>query len=539
MYDDRLFGSFLLDMGLVSRAQIETALAQARESGSTLSHILTSNGFLGEDEARRALGAFLGVPFARIDVKNIPPEILFLIPEPICRAHSLVALEVKEGALQVALLNLEDLAALEPLRLPYTLKPQLTDQASLRSALLRYQHLLKERFAVDVDGLLLRALAQGASEVHLEKQGENFLVRYRVAGRLRDAYTLPSQVALDIAGRLKRLGKLLPDTITPQEGRFKMLLDGEGGEVSVQIASIATIDGEALTLRLLPTNSQGHSLERLGLGGDGLEELHRALNARAGLVLVCGDAESGAEALLTAMLAHTAHPTRRLVVISDAEVPNLSFATQLGYSALRAALRQEPDVLMISELRDREAVSLATAAANRGVLVLAGSSARSPAEALGEIIDEYGVPSVTLAASFAGGLGARVARRVCPAKLNPYRPSRQEFTTLEQKGVDLVRVLNALKQAHTIDANAGWKDVPFFQTQVCSGCQGGYLGYIGIHERLPASVAVKQLLKENASAAELHQQARDEGVLSLAEDALYKAAQGLLSFEDAALAGDL
>lgn len=578
MYDEgERVGNFLLDAGLISRTQLEASLGVAYDTQTPLAQVLIEGGILNEDEIRRAVARGLGVPFVRLSANEIAHDALTKIPEPFCRAHGLVAFSFEGSTLEVALLDIADLEKLTGLQLhaKYNLVPRLTDRESMTRALLQYQKHLKDQFGSRiagaagaivafsgtstkdleaaserapvvalVDALIGHALYQSASAIHLETRESGLLLRYRVGTMLYDAMVLPVRVAPSVGLRLKALAGLRLDSRAPQEGRFRVAL-GEGSEdqVSIRVSTmpVGETDTEKIVLHLLHEHvgRRGFTLESLGLHGAGLEQVHQVLAQKSGLLLVCGPAHSGKTTFLYTLLDMFGGSGQSVASIEEKVELRLPFVTQtqvaedVGLSlaaGLRALLRQDPDVVMVSNIRDRETALLAVEAANRGRLVLAAIEADTAANGVSVLL-ELGVSPLMLAASLQISVGLRLVRKLCPNKRETHRLVRIETNTLEPY-VDFGRVLAALKAENALQASVLWKDVAFFRAEACSECRGGYQGYVGLQEVLPASATSRELISREVDADSLESQARDEGMLNVVEDALYKAAQGLTSIEE-------
>lgn len=573
---------FLLDTGLVSRAQLDAAVALAQDNDAPLSRVLVETGVLGEDVVRRAVAQALGIPFIHFTPNEIAPEALIKIPEPVARAHGMVAVAVEGSVLHVAVLDIASLPVLEQLQLhaTYKIAPRLTDRESMTKALLQYQKNLKEQFgsriaaqaqAVDtpasaslkdlrtaaervavghvVDALIAHALYQLAGVVYLEVKDAGMLVRYRIGTHVYDAMLLPGRAAASIVLRLKLLAKLSLDSTLPQEGRFRVALGDTNEQVLVRVATVPAMRNgapyEKVVVQLLHERMgrRGFTLESLGLHGDSLEKVHAVLQQKTGLLLVCGQegvAEgAGKTTFLYTLLDMFGGLGYSVASVEDNIEMYMPFVTQtqvdegVGLSvaaALRAVLRQNPDVIMVSDIRDRETALLVIEAANRGVLVIAAIEAGSASAGIFKML-ELGVSSVMLATTLKISLATRLVRRVCPNKQESKRLSRDYADALEPYA-DFGRVLSALKAEGIFDASALWRDVLFFKAHSCIECRGGYSGTVGLQEVLSTSATIKELLLREIEQEVLEGQAREEGMLTLVEDGLYKAAQGQTSIEE-------
>jgi len=407
----------ILDSGLVPGADLGEAAARASAEGARLSDMLVALGSISPGDIRRMQAYALGVPFVDLKGRKIPLETLSLIPEPLSRAHSAVAYAVRaDGALEVALADPDSLEAIRVVLSDRGLGmlPRFADTESIKEALVRYQQSLKAEFgeAIQreatalrgapegtaspalVDALMKHALVQGASVIHIEP-GEQTLARYRIGGRMHDAIVLPRQASPSMVARLKELAGLdVAEKAKPQSGRFKAAVDGQKATVSASFMPVQ--GGEKAVLRLMRHGAAGYSLESLGFQGEELELIHEALAARRGLILVAGPEGSGKTTTLYTMLDILDAPDVAISTVEESiehrmpRVAQTGVRKDLGLSAgdaLRAALRQDPDIVMVGDIRDGEAAALVVSAALAGKLVLASVRADSMAEAVKKLAD--------------------------------------------------------------------------------------------------------------------------------------------------------
>ncbi len=556
---DKELGDFLLDARLLGRAQLEDMLAASSRESTGLYAELMKRSMVPEDELRRAAAHVLGVPFAAVLHEDIDAGSLMLVPEPIARTHSVAVFRVRGHAADVLLLDLDALTAVAYLESEQhlTLVPHLTDRTSLKRALLMQQKALKERYgeklknnenASALDALLSHALLSRASEIHLESrpgnEGLEMLVRYRSGGTLYDAMVLPRQAA-NIASRLRELASLSFTMAVPQEGKFKVTL-ANGERLRVRTAVVPAHQGEKTTLHLAreSTGQKGFTLDTLGFHGESLELLHEALARNSGLILVAAPPSGGKTTVLYAILDSIATAYRSTASVEEkvqiplAHVTQVPTRKELGLTtaaALRAVLRQRPDVVMVDEVLDEDTASLVASAASRGTLIIAGIEAGSAAEAI-QKMRTLGVPPALLASALSLSLAQHVAKKVCPHCKEEYSLSRVEAAPLEQRedegrqGADFGRVLAALKAEGIASPDAQWKGMLFSRATGCSKCELGYLGEIGLQEVLPNSTTVKDLILKGAAAEAIA--AGADMPLSILEDGLFKAAQGLTSIEE-------
>lgn len=566
--------AFIIDSGLVPRSEVDEAAAIAQESGQSLGETLVSRGSITEDALRRLQAYTLGIPFVNLKEHRIPLEVLALIPEPISRTHSIVAYKKEGGILEVAMLDIEDLPSVDAVRAKTGLKivPRLADTESIKHALLAYQQSLKKDFgdiisaatgklksivttdaeptsaelkamAEDlsivriVDTLLRHAIAQDATDIHIEPMKEQVLVRYRIGGALHDAMTLPREAAHGILARIKDLANLnLEERHVPQDGRLKMETGAD--EVSLRVSTLPTAVGEKVVLRLLRQTGEGFTLDSLGFHGASLERVHRALRERSGFILVAGPAGSGKTTTLYTLLDILNKPSANISTVEDKvdyrmkRVHQVQANTASGLSrvaALRAALRQDSDVVMIGNLADADTTALAVSAALSGRLVLAGIEAGSAAEALARLAD-LGIDPLEIASSVHLVIGQRLARRLCAEK-DSYRTTRADRGAVADEK-SFTTVLAALREEKLAGDTALLDLVTFYRAKPSTECYDGYRGHIGLQEVLAVSNATRELLRTEGTSAAIEKQAKREGMLTLLEDGIYKAMRGMTSLEE-------
>jgi len=567
---DAQLKTFVLDSGLVSRKDFEAAEEAAKTSGQPLSEVLVSQAVLGEDDLRRMQAHILGIPFISLAGLKIDFAVLSLIPEPIARKHNVIAYKKTADALEVAMLYTSDLEPLNFIKKKIGLKilPRLTDAASLKSALLQYQKSLKEEFgdiiqgasesitedpALDtaglqkladdvpvikvVDTLLRHAVVQGASDIHIEPLENMLLVRYRIDGILHDAMELPKNIAAGVTARIKVLANLkLDEKRLPQDGRFKMEADKE--RVSLRVSVMPTYFGEKTVMRLLREGGGGFTLESLGFHGAALERVHAATKQSTGMILMTGPTGSGKTTTLYTLLDILNTPDVNIATIEDPieyQLPRVNqtqVRADIGFtfaSGLRSLVRQDPDVIMVGEIRDTETASLAINAALTGHLVLSTLHTNSAAATIPRLLDMEAEPFL-LVSTLRVIVGQRLVRRLAPDRTE-YLLSEEEINQLKG-AVDIERVLKVLKEEKHIPAEATIKDIPFFKPTEKGVSPDGYSGRIGIHEVLPVTHEVRELILKRASSDDIEAQAKREGMLSMVEDGIFKAASGITTIEE-------
>ena len=388
-----------------------------------------------------------------------------------------------------------------------------------------------------VDTLLNHAIIQGASDIHIEPMENQLLVRYRIDGVLHDAMVLPKDSAPGITARVKVLSNLkLDEKRLPQDGRFKIQLNNE--KVSFRVSTIPTYHGEKTVMRLLRESSGGFNLESLGFHGQGLEALHDAMNQHVGMLLVTGPTGSGKTTTLYTLLDILNTADVNVCTIEDPieyQMPRINqtqVKPDIGMTfamGLRALLRQDPDIIMVGEIRDGETASLGINAALTGHLVLSTLHTNSAAGTIPRFID-MGAEPFLIVSTVKVIIGQRLVRKLCAVK-EKYFLSKSEIDALGKKA-DLHRILTALKDEAIVGKDATWETVPFYKPKSSPECDEGYKGRVSIHEVLRMTSGIRDLAVTNSSAEKLENQARKEGMLTMLEDGIFRAAQGMTSIEE-------
>jgi len=535
--DPKKLKKFLLDSGLVNRGDVEKSEKYAEDKKVSLADALIKETGLSEDNIRRAEAYVLGIPFINLKNEKIDFSILSLIPEPIARKHNIVAFRKTSKMLEVAMLNTGDLAAIDFIKkkVGLNIAPRLTDGESIRNALLQYQKSLKAEFgdiiqkevgslkmvleeegddeedaaerlkklAEDlpvvriVETLLNHAIIQNASDIHMEPMENNLLIRYRIDGILHDAMTLPKTATSAITARIKVLSQLkLDEKRLPQDGRFKITMNDQ--KVSFRVSVLPTYYGEKTVMRLLREGAEGFTLEGLGFHGDGLEQIHQGTRQHTGMILITGPTGSGKTTTLYTVLDILNTPEVNISTIEDPieyQVPRINqtqVKPDIGFTfsgGLRALVRQDPDIIMVGEIRDNETAALAVNAALTGHLVLSTLHTNSAAAAIPRLLD-MGVEPFLLVSTLNIIVAQRLVRQLCPVK-EKKKMTSEELDRLAER-VDLDKVLKILKKENIVGPKDTWKTIPFYHPQSTPDCEDGYKGRKGIHETLKVVVSPPQ-----------------------------------------------
>lgn len=572
--DPEKLKQFILESELMPESEVTKLYALAKSRGQSIEEVFLASGQIKEDDFRRIKAYLLGIPFVNLKKEKIDRDTLFMIPEPIARKHNIVAFRQKGNELEVAMLDPEDLEAIEFIKKGVGLKilPRLTDNDSIRQILLQYQKSLKAEFGdiiqaesrllekaggmgeeaaagelkklaeglpvvKIVDTLLLHAILQQASDVHIEPYEKELVIRYRIDGVLHDAMILPKTAAAGIIARIKILASLrLDEKRLPQDGRFK--IEPAGQKVSLRVSILPTFYGEKVVMRLLPDTVKGFTLEQLGFHSLGLERIHGGLRGKTGIILVTGPTGSGKTTTLYTILDLLNQPDVNISTIEDPieyQIPRINqtqVKPEIGFTfanGLRALVRQDPDIIMVGEIRDEETANLAINAALTGHLVLSTLHTNSAAATIPRLLD-MGVEPFLLVSTVRLIVSQRLVRQFCAVR-ESYALTETELKKLKSR-VDLDRVFEALKAEKAVKSDETWSKITFYRPQSSPECPDGYTRRVGIHEVMIMSPAIKELVMKGEAAARLEEEARSEGMLTMLEDGVYKAARGVTSLEE-------
>ncbi|MCI0437485.1 MAG: Flp pilus assembly complex ATPase component TadA [Gemmatimonadetes bacterium] len=545
----RVLGQLLLAAGEVTPEDLDAALEEQRRTRERLGEVLVRRGADAEAVAR-ALAAQLRLPFAEAPLEPEPAALALVDPALAARLR-VVPLAADARAVRVAMADPLDARAIDDLQFQTgrRIEPVVATPSAVAAALAAYHHGMVDeildrmpetrgaRAAAEapdvialrraseappvvalVDLVLARAAKARASDIHIEPAEGRTRVRARVDGALRELLTLPEQAALAFASRIKVMSDMdIAVKRRPQDGRASVRIDGR--PLALRVSTLPAQGGEKIVIRILDPGGAGSDIDALGFDADTRVRFLRLLERSHGVLLVTGPTGSGKTTTLYTALGRLDRERRNILTLEDPIEYRLEGLTQvqvhrkagLGFpAALRAALRQDPDVIMVGELRDRETVEIAMAAAMTGHLVLSTIHTNDAASAATRLT-EMGAPAWLIAAGLIGVLAQRLVRRLCPecARRRPARAGELREAGLAERPVHL------------------------FTPGGCRRCDGsGYRGRIGIFELLPVDPLIRRLVLNGGDAARIRDAARAGGMRTLAEDAWAKASAGWTTLEE-------
>jgi type IV pilus assembly protein PilB len=562
------FGEFLIEAGVLAPEQLKKALQEQRPGGERLEQALIRKGYLKEEPAYQCLADYFNLPYIDLDTYLIDDQIVRTIPEELARRHTMIPLFKIGSTLTVATDNPLNLLALDEVRNKTKTNVEIAvstekkikkaiDQYyspgatmlndTLRQAAVKngtessrepsdyrkaYDLQVKEPLAGPVEAvpaarmfdiIMMQAIRDRASDIHFEPDEKNLRIRFRIDGFLFETMTLPKAVHPAITARTKILAEMdITETRLPQDGNFNIRMENHGFEI--RVSTFPTIYGENVVLRILDQSSPLLTLEDLGFSEEMLARYRQLIRRTTGILLVTGPTGSGKTTTLYASLNIINSVDKNIITIEDPVEYRLSLIrqTQVNPKAgitfatgLRSILRQDPDVIMVGEIRDLDTSQVAIQAALTGHLVLSTLHTNDATEAITRLLD-IGVEPYLISSSVIGVLAQRLVRTICP-HCKTSTPSDGE--TLKELGENISKS----------------KEPPaFYRGKGCKQCkQSGYLGRTGIYEILVLNEKIKRLVSEKAPAQVIREVARETtGLKSLREDGLTKVLKGMTTKEE-------
>ena len=543
-------GELLLQAGKLSARDLERALAAQREMGGMLGRVLVRLGLVSEIDVARALSTQLGVPLAAAeDFPEILPEVEGLLPE-FLQANAACPLRLEGQELHVALAVPQDAFVRKALHLAtgLTIRPYLALEGDIEKALAEPVEEASEDeeggFADGLDGgdfvehlkdlaseapvirlvnsIIGRVTDLRASDIHLEPFDDGLHVRYRVDGVIHQGELVPPRLSAAVGSRVKLLAHLdIAERRLPQDGRIKTRVKGR--ELDLRVSTVPTVHGESVVMRVLDRASVRLNLDTMGFAQDTLTRFNTLLARPHGILLVTGPTGSGKTTTLYAALSKIDSEANKIITVEDPVEYQLEGINQIQVhpqinltfaNALRSILRQDPDIIMIGEMRDGETAQIAVQSALTGHLVLSTLHTNTAAGAITRMQD-MGVESYLITSSVNGVLAQRLVRTLCEHCKEPHEPGPE------------------LRASTGLARFAAGQ--PIYRAVGCAHCrQSGYRGRTGIHELLVLDEPMRRAIIDGKDANALHALAVQHGMLSLYEDGLRKVAAGVTSLDEVA-----
>lgn len=548
----QLLGEILLEKRVITAQILEEALEVQRTTGERLGRVLVHLGCVGEHVLVEALAGQLAVAYVYLDGLPVDPELVRSVPEKLIRRHKAVALRRDGNRLRVAMSDPVNMTAVDDLRLVSgcEIDPVLAPESELDLVIRKYVGFpeLEESAGAQVDvevvrsevvslnpgepmddeapvvrvvnSVIMQAIRDAASDVHVEHLEEQVRVRYRVDGLLRDLTVLPPKFRHPLVSRLKIMARLdIAEKRVPQDGRFQVRYRGR--EIDFRVSTMPTVFGEKVVIRVLDKAGMIASVDELGFTAVNRLRLDRILRHPYGMVLITGPTGSGKTTTLYAILNEMNSPSLNAITIEDPVEYILPGVNQIPINpragltfarGLRSILRQDPDIVMVGEIRDAETAEIAVRAATTGHLVLSTLHTKTAVGSLTRLVD-IGIEPFLVASSVVGVVAQRLVRIICPRCRESYSAAPDVLESL--KG-------HAAEEFVTLQRGSG-----------CTHCsRTGYRGRTAIGEVLPLSAVLRQMVCARAGEEDLESQAVREGLVLMKDDGLEKVRRGMTTVSE-------
>lgn len=546
----RKIGEILISKGLIVEEQLLEGLDVQKKTRARIGEILVEIGYLTENDVFEALGDQLGVPFVSLSFYSVDPNVIQTVPENLARQHKVIPLFKIGNSLTLGMVDPLNLTVIDQVvrAVGMDVEPAICSETDIENAIDHYYGTsgtmdeviqvlgIEEeeheeavdtstlaQMAVDapivklVNLILAQAVKDRASDIHVEPEENLLRVRYRVDGIMREVYTQPKKLQNAIISRLKIMSNLnIAEHRVPQDGRIQMMIDNR--PIDMRVSTLPTIYGENVVMRIIDKSNLMLNLTDLGFG-DQEDTLREILGRPNGIILVTGPTGSGKTFTLYSALNEVSKIEVNTITLEDPVEYRLPLIRQsqvnvkaeMTFAAgLRSILRQDPDIVMVGEIRDAETAKIAVEAALTGHLVLATLHTNDAPGALPRLID-MGVEAFLVSTAIGGVIAQRLVRRICSGCKVSYEPSK---TLVKAIGLD-------------------GEKVTLYKGEGCRGCNGtGYRGRAGLFEILAMNTEIRELTIANASSDKIRKAAIKGGMKTLRQDGILKALQGITTIEE-------
>ena len=583
---DDVIEKVLQQGGVIDESQLAQLKLLAEHSHTSLYNIVISERVVTPQDLAKLVSKQIGVPFVEIEPKDIPKEVLMKIPEHIARQYNLVLFaQDSDGTLSLAMEDPDDIQALNFIQkeIGYNLNVFLATHENILDCLENYrgeldqeldevisvqqentqeetQAVTEDQFAEDspiaqtVNLLLEYAIKSQASDIHIEPREEFVQVRYRIDGVLKEVNKLPRNVLGALVSRIKILSNLkIDERRVPQDGRFKIRVSGK--QYALRVSTLPIADGEKVVMRILDESNQSVTLENLGYWGRSLTVMKEAMAQPNGMILVTGPTGSGKSTSLFSVLSELNTSDVNISTIEDPveyKIPGVNQvqtnpkAGMTFASGLRALLRQDPNIIMVGEIRDTETANLGVQAALTGHLVFSTLHTNNAATCLPRLLD-MDIEPFLIASTVKAVVGQRLVRRLCAFCRQQHTPEAAEVKVITDliagTGTEAIARMHDLETQAADEKIGGDSPPSTTETEIthlwranpegCDECNHtGFKGRIGIYEVLDVSLTIQKLITANATSNDIQTEAIKEGMLTMQTDGLIKALRGITTVEE-------
>ena len=547
----KMLGEMLIAEGLLTKEQLERALTEQKQHGGRIGSILKGLAFVTEEDIIKVLGKQLGIQHVVLANVIIDPDLLKVIPETLARRYQVMPISKRDKALTVAMVDPLNVFAIDDIRrlAGLDIHPVVSTEGDLLKAIDRFygSKTTMEEAARDMDmegygrtiveqvtdiekiaddtpviklvnTMIMQAVRDGASDIHIEPDQDLLRIRYRVDGMLHEVMSIPKHLHAGVISRIKIMADLdISEKRVPQDGRIQMRI-GEK-DIDLRLSTLPTIFGEKIVMRLLDKSSIKLGLGEIGFSPDTFKRFSGMIRRPYGLILVTGPTGSGKTTTLYAALNSINSIDKNIITIEDPVEYQLKVVNQVQVypkvgitfaTGLRSILRQDPDVIMVGEIRDTETANIAIQAALTGHLVLSTLHTNDAAGAIVRLVD-MGAEPFLVASSLLCVVAQRLIRRICPRCKKAYQPPNDLLISL---GVKMA-------------------DISFMKGEGCQECRStGYEGRDGIYELLGIDEGIRNLIVSKASSSAIRSHAISNGFVTLREEGIKRALKGQTTVEE-------
>jgi type IV pilus assembly protein PilB len=548
-------GELLLYAGKISKEQLNKALEDQKTTKMKLGEIIVNKGWLNLDEIVESLELQLGFPKVDLSKYEINSNVVTLIPESIVKKYKLIAIDKKDDSLVVAMVDPLNFFAIDDIKL-YTkmdVIPCLATISDVERAIERYYSSILTQKALNefsdafvpaeddigaeeemlevttapivklINSIIEQAMRGKASDIHIEPSNNDIRVRFRIDGDLKEIMTLPKSNLSAIVTRVKIIGRMdIAEKRIPQDGRVEMKFNDN--EIDLRISTLPTVYGEKIVIRILDKSNFNFTKEGLGFSKDNLDKLNKMIAQPYGMLLVTGPTGSGKSTTLYTILRELNVQTKNVITVEDPVEYKLKGINQIQVNVkagltfaagLRSILRQDPDTIMIGEIRDSETAEIAVRAAITGHLVLSTLHTNDSPSTIARLID-MGLEPYLVSSAVIGIISQRLVKLLCPKCKEKYEASDSEKRIL---------CIN------------GEKEAILYKPVGCNSCNNGYRGRAAVHEVMLVNENIRRLINKGANTDDIRRSALEDGMSTLLQSAADLALKGDTSFEEIMRAG--